>query len=44
MEKLIEAYKQVNTKAEIELQTSDSSAGMQSALEGDRKSVGRERV
>ena len=34
MEKLIEAYKQVNTKAEIELQTSDSSAGMQSALEG----------
>ena len=34
MEKLIEAYKQINTKAEIELQTSDSSAGMQSALEG----------
>lgn len=34
MEKLIEAYKQVNTKADIELQTSDSSAGMQSALEG----------
>ena len=33
-EKLIEAYKQINTKAEIELQTSDSSAGMQSALEG----------
>lgn len=34
MEKLIEAYKQVNTKAEIELQTSDSSAGMQSAIDG----------
>lgn len=34
MEKLIEAYKQVNTKADIELQTSDSSAGMQSAIDG----------
>ncbi len=34
MEKLIEAYNEVNTKAEIELQTSDSSAGMQSVLEG----------
>lgn len=34
MEKLIEAYKLVNTKAEIELQTSDSSAGMQSAIDG----------
>ncbi len=34
MEKLAEAYKKVNTKAEIEIQTSDSSAGMQSAMNG----------
>lgn len=34
MEKLAEAYKAVNTNAEIEIQTSDSSAGMQSATEG----------
>ncbi len=33
MEKLAEAYKAVNTNAEIEIQTSDSSAGMQSAME-----------
>ncbi len=34
MEKLAEAYKKVNTKAEIEIQTSDSSAGMQAAMNG----------
>lgn len=34
MEKLAEAYKEVNTNADIEIQTSDSSAGMQAAMEG----------
>lgn len=34
MEKLIEAYKQVNNGAEIELQTTDSSSGMTAAIEG----------
>lgn len=34
MEKLAEAYKTVNTNAEIEIQTSDSSAGMQAAMNG----------
>ncbi len=34
MEKLIEAYKAVNSGAEIELQTSDSSAGMQNVVDG----------
>lgn len=34
MEKIIEAYKAVNTKAEIELQTNDSSTGMSMATEG----------
>lgn len=34
MEKLAEAYQAVNTNAKIEIQTSDSSAGMQSATEG----------
>ena len=34
MEKLAEAYQSVNTNAKIEIQTSDSSAGMQSATEG----------
>jgi phosphate transport system substrate-binding protein len=34
MEKLIEAYKAVNTGAEIELQTSDSTTGVNSAAEG----------
>ena len=34
MEKLAEAYKAVNTTAEVEIQTSDSSAGMQAAMEG----------
>ena len=34
MEKLIEAYKKVNTGAEIELQTTDSTTGMTSALDG----------
>ncbi len=34
MEKLIEAYKTVNTGAEIELQTTDSTTGMTSAIEG----------
>lgn len=33
MEKLIEAYKKVNTGAEIELQESDSTAGMTAAME-----------
>lgn len=34
MEKLIEAYEAVNTGAQIELQTSDSTTGMTSAMEG----------
>lgn len=34
MEKLIEAYKTVNPNAEIELQTSDSTTGMTSTIEG----------
>lgn len=34
MEKLIEAYKAINTGADIELQTNDSSAGMTAAIEG----------
>ena len=34
MEKLIEAYKEINASAEIELQTSDSTTGVNSALEG----------
>ena len=34
MEKLIEAYKAVNPNAEIELQTSDSTTGMTSTIEG----------
>ncbi len=34
MEKLIEAYKTVNPNAKIELQTSDSTTGMTSTLEG----------
>lgn len=34
IEKLSEAYKAVNANAEVEIQTSDSSAGMQAAMEG----------
>ena len=34
MEKLAEAYQKVNTNAKVEIQTSDSSAGMQAAMEG----------
>ena len=34
MEKLIEAYKAVNPNADIELQTSDSTTGMTSTIEG----------
>ena len=34
MEKLIEAYKKVNPNADIELQTSDSTTGMKSTIEG----------
>lgn len=34
MEKLIEGYKAVNDKAEIELQTTDSTTGMTSAIDG----------
>ncbi len=34
MEQLIEAYKAINTGAEIELQTSDSSMGLQAAIDG----------
>lgn len=34
MEKLIEAYKAINPDAEIELQTTDSSAGMTAAIDG----------
>lgn len=33
MEKLAEAYQKVNTNAKVEIQTSDSSAGMQAAME-----------
>ena len=35
MEKLIEAYKEVNPNAEIELQTSDSTTGMTSTIDGN---------
>ncbi|RGH85369.1 extracellular solute-binding protein [Ruminococcus sp. AM28-29LB] len=34
MEKLAEAYQKANTNAKVEIQTSDSSAGMQSAMGG----------
>lgn len=34
MEKLAETYQKVNTNAKVEIQTSDSSAGMQAAMEG----------
>ena len=34
MEKLAEAYQKVNTNAKVEIQTSDSSAGMHSAIAG----------
>ncbi len=34
MEKLAEAYQKVNTNVKVEIQTSDSSAGMQSAMGG----------
>lgn len=34
MEKLVEAYKKVNTNAEIELQTQDSSSGISAAING----------
>ena len=34
MEKLVEAYQAINSGAEIELQTSDSSTGMKSAIDG----------
>ncbi len=34
MEKLAEAYKEVNPNAEVEIQASDSSAGMQAAMNG----------
>lgn len=34
MEKLIEAYKEINTNAEIELQTSDSTTGLQNVMDG----------
>lgn len=34
MEKLIEAYKALNTGAEIDLQTSDSTTGMSNAIDG----------
>lgn len=34
MEKLVEAYLAINTNAEIELQTSDSSTGLQYAMDG----------
>ena len=36
MEKLAEAYQKVNTNAKVEIQTSDSSAGMHSAMGGTR--------
>jgi phosphate transport system substrate-binding protein len=35
MEKLIEAYKELNPNAEIELQTTDSTTGMTKTIEGD---------
>lgn len=35
MEKLIEAYKEVNANADIELQSSDSTTGMTSTIEGN---------
>lgn len=34
MEKLAEAYQKINTKATVEIQTNDSSAGMQATIEG----------
>jgi len=34
MEKLIEAYKKVNPNAEIELQTTDSTTGVTSTMDG----------
>ncbi len=34
MEKLVEAYKEMNANAEIELQTTDSTTGMTSAIDG----------
>lgn len=34
MEKLAEAYQKINTNAKVEIQTTDSSSGMQSAMEG----------
>lgn len=34
MEKLVEAYKAINTGAEIEIQTNDSTAGMTAAMDG----------
>ena len=34
MEKLIEAYQAINSGAEVELQTSDSSTGMKNAIDG----------
>ena len=34
MEKLVEAYQAINTKAEIEIQTTDSSTGVSSAVDG----------
>ena len=34
MEKLVEAYLAINTNAEIEIQQSDSTVGMQSAISG----------
>ena len=34
MEKLVEAYKEVNPNANVELQSSDSTTGMTSAIEG----------
>jgi phosphate transport system substrate-binding protein len=34
MEKLVEAYKEVNSNAEIELQVTDSTSGMTGAMEG----------
>lgn len=39
MEKLIEAYKAINTNAEIQLQESDSTTGMNDAIEG-RSDIG----
>ncbi len=34
MEKLVEAYSEINAKAQIEVQTSDSTAGMTGAIDG----------